>query len=99
MELRTRSPVKSAVVFGEFMNTDFTSSKFLVVIAEIVRTTLLESSSLWFACAEVGCEDEISSSPTLKLPDTVISCRVLLEVAPLCKKPVAPDVAPVIFAP
>ena len=42
VELNTKSPVKSEVVFGEFMNTDFTSSKFLDVIAETVTALLLE---------------------------------------------------------
>ena len=95
----TKSALKSAPVFGEFMNSDFTSSKFLDVIVAIERTTLLVSSKYWFACAEVGCAEEIRFSPTLKLPDTVINSNLLSEVTPLKRKPVAPDVAPVIFAP
>ena len=97
VELNTKSPVKSEVVFGEFMNTDFTSSKFLDVIAETVTALLLEFIINWLALLEVVCEDEISSSPTLKLPDTVINWIKLLTA--LWIKPVAPEVAPVIFEP
>ena len=40
----TKSAVKSAPVFGEFIKNDFTSSKFLDVIAAIVTAALLEFS-------------------------------------------------------
>ena len=97
LELNTKFAVKSWPVFGEFINTDFTSSKFLDVIAETVTAALLEFITNWLALLEVVCEDEISSSPTLKLPDTVINWIKLLTA--LWIKPVAPEVLPVIFEP
>ena len=69
----TKFAVKSAPETGEFINNDLTSSKFLDVIAETVSSLLLASSIILLALLEVVCADEISFSPTLKLPDTVIN--------------------------
>ena len=97
VELNTVSAVKSAPVFGEFMNTDFTSSKFLVVIAATVTAALLEFSINWLALLLTVCDDEIRFSPTINVPDTVIKSTKLLTA--LWTNPVAPDVAPVICEP
>ena len=90
----TASAVKSAVVFGESIKKAFTSVKFLKVIPFIVKSVLLEFSIIWSATFELV---DISFSPTTKLPTTFITSRFVDEE--LFRNAVAPDVAPVIFAP
>ena len=72
---RTVSAVKfsAGASSASAINTCLTLSKVFVVTAETVRGLLLASSRNKFALFPEVCEVEIRFSPTLKLPDTVIS--------------------------
>ena len=92
----TKSAVNLLPAVDWFMNTDFTSSKFLTD-CELRVNAEPPVSNNWLALLLVACAEEIRFSPVLKLPVVVIKL-IVLPLA-LWINPVAPDVAPVIFAP
>ena len=93
---KTISAVKSWPLSSSSINTDLVSLNWWVTILAIVKSALLEFSTILSVSA---LSEAVIFSPTAKVPDTFVTTTCVPEVKEPNINPVAPDVTPLICTP